>query len=368
MGYNFIPRREDGINVIRDKIGNVIKIIAQWEGIEVPWSKVGKKIIADKKTFNPLPLPIRNDMRRQVRAIFNCGINKKAEAKKNKKKLQLISQKYLSKIDKTRLEILRKNGIEYLTRGWIRIRHWTNVERNLIITPKIVKDINAAIRMQKKHILAGYKGNSKQKGEIAELESIKKTIREVNDLFANWVKSDSQRPDIIQGKLATAFSRLINCHNELKIASADNIAEAIPLEDRLGRVNPGAKATITVAAINRLDDRSNQLRIIIPIIALRQELLIFEKNWMETQVKQACLYLKSVLHRPKDHFQNRISDIDQKINQSIYILDTMWPSPFFEKAQKSKDYLLEAKKYLQVKRTIEAKKIINSSIKILQAK
>ena len=76
MGYNFIPRKEDGSNVVRDENGVVIKVIAEWEGIKVPWIRDGEKMIAEEKALSTLSKikPVLADMRKQVEAAdFGLG-------------------------------------------------------------------------------------------------------------------------------------------------------------------------------------------------------------------------------------------------------------------------------------------------------
>jgi len=181
-----------------------------------------------------------------------------------------------------------------------------------------------------------------------------------------WKQASKTDKKIIIETLVYVVSCLEKCRNDFKIAARDQIEEVLPLTDSIGRENPGALAARTVAALNRLGGRFSEMRIIQPIVALRREVLFFEKNWFETQVRQIGIMLRSILNRPYEKLLQNSVDIDRRLGQSLYLAGILWVSPYFERAQLSKTFLLAAKKAIRskqpeeiVKNTIFAHHVIN---------
>jgi len=272
----------------------------------------------------------------------------------------------LTKIDFARLGTIMKNGICYLPKGWLRINY--RIRQNGISTysPRHPADIDAAIRMQQ-YALDGYKkGSESRRAEFAELIEFREIIEKANRLLNEWKQASKTDKKIIIETLVYVVSCLEKCRNDFKIAARDQIEEVLPLTDSIGRENPGALAARTVAALNRLGGRFSEMRIIQPIVALRREVLFFEKNWFETQVRQIGIMLRSILNRPYEKLLQNSVDIDRRLGQSLYLAGILWVSPYFERAQLSKTFLLAAKKAIRskqpeeiVKNTIFAHHVIN---------
>ena len=341
--------------VERDIGKNVICLKARYRGEESIYYRAGENIKRIGKW-----IPDIEKRFRQVRTIFFqkqkfAGSSGEEWIKRKDKKIdkpelmRAISKRDLAKIDLDRLSTLKKNGVRYLPKGWLRINYWIKKNGVLISSPRHAADIEAAIRMQE-HAMAGYKeGRGERPGEIKELIEFNEIIEEANRFLNEWKQSSEPDKKIIAEKLFYVVLKLEKCRNDFKVAAEEQIIKTLSFTDSLGRANPGAMAARTVAALNRLAGRFNELRIVMPIVALRHELLIFEKTWFKQQIKQISIMLRSILNRPRGNLFQNSADIDRHIGQSLYLIDILWASPYYERAQLSKIFLMSAKSALHEK-------------------
>ncbi|MFH1822984.1 MAG: hypothetical protein ABH830_04780 [Patescibacteria group bacterium] len=107
-------------------------------------NKLTSFYIEDRLTRRGLPVP--EQAINQVRAIFRR--NKKLKPIKAPKNLRPINTKHLQRRELKRLMILRNAGIEYLEEGWIKINYGQKYLEQTPYSPRIIRDIHTAIRMQ----------------------------------------------------------------------------------------------------------------------------------------------------------------------------------------------------------------------------
>ena len=260
-----------------------------------------------------------------------------------------IGRDFLSAIDLVRFETLIKCGVFYLPQGWLRIRKWSKEQGVIDRASQHVPDLEAAIRMQD-HILNGYRGQEENKGEFGQSASFDEIIRAANRYLTDWKNADRVNQKKIIDDLVTIVLRLELCRNDFKVKARDQITEIIPFEDKTGKINPGAFAASTVAALNQLANRFQEIRAIQPIIALRRELLIYEVSWFELQIKQIAIMLRNLLYRIYYRFPERPEDLDNAFGRVLHFTGFLWPSPYFERAQSADKYILAAKKIARQKK------------------
>ena len=281
-------------------------------------------------------------------------------------------RQYLTKNEKAWFITLRNGGITILTEGWLRIPRW---EKKMGLKEKLIKQkvlgINSALRMQD-HILSKYNlAAAIKNGEIPALESIEEIITSANYQLNDWANQNEKSRINLQKQLAIIVLRLEHCRNEFKIGAREQIKKTVLLEDSTGRLNPSAMAARTIAALNRLNQRFNQLGIIIPHIAMRKELLILEKRRLQAMIKKAAAKTQLLLRHPV--FNNKpirkyeINIIDQRMGQCLSALNNIRVSPYWEQAEQAKNYIREAKKILNGSYLIEAKPFLENSLAILKS-
>ena len=301
--------------------------------------RLGKEVSA--KTFNQIRAILFQKSR--IQSADNAELPEKTRDLIWLRRQRPVGRKFLSAIDAARFDTLEKCGVIYLPGGWIRIRRWIKEGGVINHSPQHVPDLDASIRMQT-HILERYRGqNSNPAGEFGELEKFDDIIREANRMLTRWKNAAKKERMEIADRLTKVVLRLEKCRNDFKTAIHGQLSEVISLADSLGRPNPGALAARTVAALNDLAGRFQEMRIIMPIIALRHELLIFEKKWFEGQAKQISITVRNLL-RQIYHQPGRSGELDNRFGRILHFTGFLWPSPYYERAKSANDYLLAGKK------------------------
>ncbi len=270
---------------------------------------------------------------------------------------------------------LGDSGIKILTDGWIGLSRWYKQgdKKEKLVLQK-VKGINSAIRMQDDHILKQYKEDIEGKvSELSILESVEDVIENANQLLAsgNWKNIDNEEKYKLQIMLAFIILQLENCHNEFKAGTRRQIEKTVSLKDSLGRINPGAMAARTIAALGKLNDRFFQLRIIIPFIAMRKELLILEKRRMRIAVERSAGTVQRILRHPvfsngsMKEYENKI--LFDLIGKSLFFLNNVRVSPFWEQAEQAKLFLEQAKRFIKSKQFAQTGETLKIAWEILKS-
>jgi len=278
---------------------------------------------------------------------------------------------YLSEIEKQWLENLKNCGVKVLTEGWLNITRWDKqVGQKPRLVPRRVMGINSALRMQD-HILDVYRLDKEDGlGELSKINSIQEIIYQAKDLLIDWQNAGPREKEKIQKQLALVILHLEKCRNEFKVNAKKQAKKALPLKDLLGRINPGAMAARTIAALNQLTKRLGQLQIIMPFIAMRKELLVLEKRRLDASVSKAVGKLRAVSRHPvfngQGIAQHELRILAIEINKSMSFLNTAWISPYWEQANQAKLFLSNAKKFIHSKRFAEAGKTLNIALSILE--
>jgi ElaB/YqjD/DUF883 family membrane-anchored ribosome-binding protein len=246
-------------------------------------------------------------------------------------------------------------GIRVLEDGYLEIPRWDkkgkDIEKPLLIK-QTVESLNTALRMQF-HILDNYRLDKKEKAsEFSQLENIQEVIEQANALLLEWSLAEEEEKKELQQRLASIVLRLEKCRNDLKINVKEQSEKVMLLKDSLDRENPGALAARTVGALESIRKRFNQMQLIMPIIAMRKELLILEKRRIEGIKNKAAGLLRRVSRHPvfnektkkppelgiKDHEVKKLYEV---IEQTLDLLDTILVSPYLEQARQTKEAIKE---------------------------
>lgn len=280
------------------------------------------------------------------------------------RKSRSIWTRNLSPEERVWLDNLRAMGIQILNDGFLEIIRWDSNEGTKIPIRQKIDGINSAIRMQD-YILEKYGlQRSRGGGEIEQLESIQKIIEKANQLLNNWKRSTPREREKIQQELANIVLQLEYCRNEFKIETRDQIDEVVGLKDSRDRENPMALAARTIAALNNLDRRLTEIRAIKPRIALRREILIFEKRRQQNYIKRAIgkigflihhqIFGKSANSNPERFIEDyEIRFFNKSIREIIFNLEKVSILPYKQQAEQAKFFLLQnVKRFLVSKQSI----------------
>lgn len=284
-------------------------------------------------------------------------------------------------------ENMRDAGIRILSDGFMEIPRWEKTGKHAGSPMRVrqkVDGINSAIRMQD-NILEIYRSEEKSRAsEFSKLESIQEVIEHTNELLTSWRMAEPEDKKDLQLQLANVVLQLEHCRNEFKVAVKDQSDKVMGLKDSLGRENPGALAARTVAALNNLAKRMNEMQLIMPIMALRKEVLILEKRRSTGALNTSAAYLSEVMHHSVFHDHpmkppaSRINDnevikLDKKIGRALHLLETIHVLPYSIQAEQAKFQLInKAKRLFKSKKELvdnfgTAKEALEETIKILKS-
>ncbi len=188
--------------------------------------------------------------------------------------------------------------------------------------------------------------------ELDQLESIEEVVSRVEHLFSHWLVAGREQQEQIQKNIAWTVLQLENCRNIFKVEAKEQLGKAMRMKDSLNRINPGAMAAHTVTALSRLVKRFGELEMIMPVIALRKELLIFEKRRLQTTVNRAAAAIhgitRHVVFIGKSVTNNQLFWIKESLFKILSNLTTVWLSPYWEQAEQAKNYLEQALDFLNL--------------------
>ncbi len=258
----------------------------------------------------------------------------------------------LTKEERQWLYNLRNAGMMVLTEGWLETRRWERMASGKLkrIVSK-VEGINSALRMQD-HILEQYRiDQPNQESELTRLETIEEVVLQVGHLFNRWSVAGREQQEQIQKNIAWTVLQLENCRNIFKVEAREQLGKAMQMKDSLNRINPGVMAAHTVTALNRLVKRFNELEMIMPVIALRKELLIFEKRRLQTAVNRAAAAIHGITRHVVfvgGSVSGQLFWIKKSLFKILSNLATVWLSPYWEQAEQAKYYLEQALGFLNL--------------------
>ncbi len=298
-----------------------------------------------------------------------------------------INLAQLSKEEKMWYENMKSAGVRILSDGFLEISRWDNTGKhagNPVLIRQKVDGINSAIRMQD-HILENYRFDKKEKPSVfSQIESIQEVIEHANELLNKWSKTKSEDKETMQMQLAHVILQLENCRNEFMVGTKDQAEAIIDLKDSLGRENPGAFAARTVAALNNLAKRINEMQLIMPSIAMRKESLVLEKRRIDGARRKSAGHLLTVLKHsvfndnPKKSPDSRVNpnevvEMNKKLGQALYLLDLIHTAPYFQQADQAKFQIFnKTKEYFSSKSNLIAnlplaKEGLEKSLEILES-
>jgi len=302
-----------------------------------------------------------------------------------KEKSTPIELAKMSREERQWYENMQSAGIRILSDGFVEIPRWEKTGKRAASPLRIrqkVDGINSAIRMQD-NILDIYR--TEEKGSLSEfskLESIQEVIENANGLLTSWRSAKPEDKKDLQMKLANVVLQLENCRNEFKVAVKDQSDKVLGFKDRLGRENPGALAARTVAALNNLAKRMNEMQLIMPIIAMRKELLILEKRRSSGAMNRSAAYLNGITNHSVFHEHptkppasrindNEVVELDKRIGRALHLLGTIHALPYSQQAEQAKSCLVNKAKghFTSKKRLLDnldyAKATLEEAIKII---
>lgn len=349
----------------------------------------------------PMPFPGQNKMETDAHRInkkvddfydqprtnkFRSRDDVAHEIIKNEKSLPIDLSK-MPRDERKWCENMQNFGIRILRDGFVEISRWEKTGKHTESPMRVrqkIDGINSAIRMQDS-ILEVYRSEEKNRvGEFLKLESIQEVIERANELLTSWRMAKPEEKKELQIQLADVVLQLENCRNEFKVAVKDQSEKVMGLKDSLDRENPGALAARTVAALNSLAKRMNEMQLIMPIIALRKELLILEKRRSNGAINRSSAYLTGILRHSVFHDhptkspdsrinKNEVAELDKRIGKALHLLGTVHALPYSQQAERARFSLMnKAKKYFSSKERLvenldDVKKALGETIDILKS-
>ena len=207
-------------------------------------------------------------------------------------------------------------------------------------------DLPAAIRQQK-HILGSYQHKTgKRLGELSTVLNFQEMIGDILRWLISWKEAGHKKREQIEHEIARIVLQLDFASNYYKVEVRDRLVNIMSLEDALDRLNPPAMAANIVPILGLLAGRLEEIRAIVPVIALRYELLKFEKMVMDAEVKNALIKMKAMLRKTNDEILKNKKNAQTRITQTVFNLYRLHASPYYEARQLSINLLYQAKNFL----------------------
>lgn len=325
---------------VRTREGLVIEVPMEWAGKKIVFIKKNKEVFRkDYRDKNRpiIPREIYGKMVKQAHGVFSQGEKSKQKPRKRKTPKNTIDKKRHDRFARERLDFLKRFRVYVRPSGSLIImRTEDDIDIELPYS-----DIDAAIRAQG-HIINGYIGATGKLSEIYRLQTVENTLADSNLLFLNWLKAKAKEKEDIEKRINKALLDLDFCRNELKIATADQLLEINAMEDILGRKNPGALAARAIAGKTSVKKRQSTIRKIVAFTAARKQTLIFEKKQMELNIISARFKLNTILSSVNTFFENK-SAFNKRVNQVLYLLQSVWIDPYFLSVRKATVFIEKAK-------------------------
>lgn len=238
-------------------------------------------------------------------------------------------------------------GIKFLNNGWVALSFWAERTKKKVKKWKGLTDIFAAIRSQE-HTINFYVAAD---GEQKKMFTIKEVLEQANTLLTAWLKATTEEKTDANKKLFTALKLLDGCRNEYKNQICDQLEIIIGFRDNLGRINPGAMAARTISAMGKLYKRLEEAEIIPAKAMLRKKMLEWEKERLDI-LFNFCFNQINLFSRHQAFFGKGLNEtqatvLDNKIKQTIELLNTVFSSPYWERSNAAKERLFVAQKALK---------------------
>jgi len=238
-------------------------------------------------------------------------------------------------------------GVKFLENGWVALSFWAEGTKNKVRRWKGLTDIFSAIRSQE-HTAYFYTSTD---GEQKKIFTIEEVLEETNALLTTWIKASQSERINVGKKLFSTLKLLDGCRNEYKKQVLSQLETIIGFRDSLGRINPGAMATKTIATLGLLYKRSEAAEIIPAKAILRKKMLEWEKERLDILfifcAGQINLFSKHQAFFGKGLAEIQATALDNKIKQVIELLDTAFSSPYWERSNAAKERLVIAQKALR---------------------
>jgi hypothetical protein len=251
--------------------------------------------------------------------------------------------------EKKWIENMKNAGITFLSDGHLEIPRWEKNKKNNYEPELVLQKVDgliSAYRMQN-NIIEKYRvGKEDKKSELEEIESMQEVIEHANGLLLMWRTVKPEERDELQMQLVEIVLRLEKCKNEFKVKVKDQAEAVSELKDSKDRENPGALAARTVSALSSLAKRINETQSIMPVMAMRKEIIFLEQRRIKGAVERSKAHLNGVLHHPvfnegsKDKSGERINDneveeLNRKIGKTLHQLGTIHVFPYLAQTEQA---------------------------------
>ena len=294
------------------------------------------------------------------------------QPKKTRKELVMIIQKSYS--ESIQVNESKFKHLNYFQAKWLfefsKNKIFIDQDGLIVVNKKkgskdiktIYFNINSAIRLQE-HILDDYFSPAEKTcGELSKIDHYKNLGKEINELLVNW-KNSSIDKDSLKEKIAYLAKQFTLSRNELKIDSKKLLDSITGLKDSLDRENPPAFATKTVAVLNKMEKRINDIENISSFIEKRKEVLTECRAEMKVEKMRATKDLITLIHIRNFAYYSDVNGI--KINKIITTLDSLFIENFSSQKNQAVFYLQLAKGCISEVR--KAKKYLRTALSILQS-
>jgi len=295
------------------------EVVVRWGNKTNTFVKKGKNHIRlEKKSIAP-NRAIRLEMEAQVRAIlFPAPKN----ASRQRKKPKTIPTRNLNGKERERVEMLKESKTEITADG-----------RLLVTDSKgilyLYSDIEKAIRAQGEIIIS----------LTLEKEDLIQTVDTIKTVMSQLLKEKN----LDLSCLDPLMFKFEYCTEVFKVQADEALADALVLEDSLGRENPSAMLVKLVPVRDLIQARINAIPRIVSFISKRREVYAREKINILNNIIRASAILTAILRsrnlffRNKPVFNARLEDVEQ-------ILKSVWILPFQEEAKRCLKYINKTKK------------------------
>lgn len=309
----------DYIKTVETKNRKSWKVVVRWGNKTNTFVKKGKSYIRLEKRSIAPSRAIRLEMEAQVRAILFPA---QKNAPRQRKKPKTIPTRKLNGKERERVEILKESKAEITADGRLLV---TDNEGTFYL----YGDIEKAIRAQ---------------GEIItnltlEREDLIQTVDTIKTVMSQLLKK--KNPDL--SCLDPLMFKFEYCTEFFKVRADEALADALVLEDSLGRKNPSAMRVKLVPVRDLIQARIDAIPRIVSFISKRREVYAREKVSMLNNINRASAILTAILRsrnlffRNKPVFNAKLKDVEQ-------LLRSVWILPFYEEAKRCLKYINQTKK------------------------
>jgi hypothetical protein len=250
----------------------------------------------------------------------------------NKEKLKSVwftHKQFMFKKEKLRFRALKRNGINFMTDGWLEIEFAEKIGKDYVLIPKRTPSITKALSQQRKIRRSYESGQSAKPGEIVILENIVTVLSKLNSFYANWKNLGINKQQIIEEDLIRLINYLDGCFNEYKSRALDQILDVASGEDSKGRFNPPAWAAMLRSALTDIDNRLKQIAPRLARSVLRYQLLKLEHTILETERLASIRDLKMLISPQGFQVLNNPKKAELAIGKIQYYIHRFWVSPYY---------------------------------------